>query len=105
MSNIAIVYGYGFQNLSADQFNILEEDIESNMDVLMGYSVSAYEPDTAVIGIRVMSDIGLFCPTEIQNTLTEKQKQFVDSFKIPQSLQKYLINKKPKFLMYGYSDD
>ena len=103
MSNIAIVYGYGLQNLDIDAWDTLGN--LKGISVLASYSDSEYDPDTAVIGIPVMNDVVLFYPEELENNLTEEQKEIVDSFEIPECLREYIINEKPKFMVFGYSDD
>lgn len=106
MSNIAVVYGYGLQNLDIDAWDTLGNLHNfKGISVLASYSDSEYDPDTAVIGIRVMNDINLFYPEELENNLTEEQKEIVDSFEIPECLREYIINEKPKFMVFGYSDD
>jgi|688.fasta_scaffold35191_13 hypothetical protein len=108
MSNITVVYGYGFGDLDRKDFDAITDfecDLPGAIQVFTGYSVSAYDPDTAVIGVPVMPDITMFDPTELTNNLNDQNRSLVDQLQIPSRLRQRLINQQPKFLVYGYSDD
>jgi hypothetical protein len=110
MSNISLVYGYAFNDLDGDAFDILndlEDDNKCKLEVILPYTVGAANLDTAMIGIT-LQDFGLFWPGELQLKKLApgaKDKALVDGFKVPASLKKYLMNKKPKLMIYGHNDD
>ena len=110
MSDISLVYGYAFNDLDGDAFyilNDLEDDNKCKLEVILPYTVGAANLDTAMIGIT-LQDFGLFWPGELnpkKMAPSAKDKALVDGFKIPASLKKYLMNKKPKLMIYGHNDD
>ena len=110
MSDISLVYGYGLKDLDGDAFDILndlEDDNKCKLEVILPYTVGAANLDTAMIGIT-LQDFGLFWPGELNPKKMgpgAKDKALVDGFKVPASLKKYLMNKKPKLMIYGHNDD
>ena len=110
MSDISLVYGYGLKDLDGDAFDILndlEDDNKCKLEVILPYTVGAGDLDTAMIGIT-LQDFSLFFPGELnpkKMAPSAKDKALVDGFKIPATLEQFLVNKKPKLMIYGHNDD
>ena len=110
MSDIALVYGYAFNDLDGDLYGILNElddDNKFKLEVILPYTVSGANLDTAMIGITLQG-FGMFWPGELnpkKMAPSAKDKASVDGFKIPAALKKCLVNKKPKLMIYGHNDD
>jgi len=110
MSDIALVYGYAFNDLDGDAFDILnelEDDNKCKLEVILPYTVGAANLDTAMIGISLQY-FNMFYAEELnpkKMAPSAKDKALVDGFKIPAGLKKYLVNKKPKLMIYGHNDD
>ena len=110
MSDISLVYGYGLKDLDGDAFDILndlEDDNKCKLEVILPYTVGGADLDTAMIGIS-LQQFNMFCAEELnpkKMAPSAEDKALVDGFKIPPLLKKFLVNKKPKLMIYGYNDD
>jgi hypothetical protein len=120
VSNIAVIYGYGFDMEDVEDpngFRTSLDDLESDhlelpngLQIVTGYSVGSYAPTAFAIGVPVMEDVAMFWPTELENRLTAEQKKLVDDWRIPYWLKEALLETNtrrpgPKFLVYGFTDD
>ena len=63
-----IVYGYKIENflkLSSDAAEELDELYPGSVQLVTGYSVGAYEPEAAVLGVQLDSTSCLFNPVDV----------------------------------------
>ena len=107
MSNIAIVYGYGFDDeRNSIPMDELEDGLPAGMELMSGYSVGPYSPTAFVIGVQAGDDISMFWPTKLENKLRDVDKEIVDAWELPPKLKEYLVtDATPQFMIYGFSDD
>lgn len=71
------------------------------------YSVSSYDPTSAVYGVKLFAGSCLFDPIKLDDIL-EKTTGNLPVVELPQNLKKYLIDKHqstPTFYLFETSDD
>lgn len=103
-----IVYGYVINMDRNRKLDLDDLDLPEGIQFYTGYSVGAYSPEMATLGITLDPKDFLFNPIALKKLNikpTADQYRIMDNFEIPDKYKELFVDDVPEVLIYDPTDD